>query len=117
MPSTIITYGTRNVGECFIDVDDADGVLQPNANVTIRVTTAMHPHVLAIPRESLHTDGGQSYVFRVINNKLARTPVQIGIVSDNWVEIVSGLSDGDTIERNAVTNGDLSDGLEIAIVQ
>jgi HlyD family secretion protein len=116
-PTTIITYGTRNVGECFIDVDDADGVLQPNSNVTITVTTALHPHVLAVPRESLHFDAGQAYVFRAINRKLVRTPVQIGIVNYNWAEITSGLADGDTVARTATTNRDLSDGLRISIVQ
>ena len=38
-PTTIITYGTRNVGECVITVDDANGDLLPNTNVTVTVTT------------------------------------------------------------------------------
>jgi HlyD family secretion protein len=114
-PTTIITYGTRNVGECFITVDDADGVLQPNANVTITVTTAQHTHVLAVPRESLHFDGPDPYVFRVVNNKLARTPVHIGIVNSNWAEITSGLADGDTVARSATTNRDLSDRLQVTV--
>ena len=33
-PTTITTYGTRNVGECLITVDDANGDLLPNTNVT-----------------------------------------------------------------------------------
>src|SRR5205085_1296678 len=36
-PSTVITYGTRNVGECIITVDDARGDLLPNTNVTVTV--------------------------------------------------------------------------------
>jgi HlyD family secretion protein len=118
-PTTIITYGTRNVGECFISVDDADGTLQPNANVTITVTTARHAHVLAIPRESLHFDGPQPFVFRVMNNKLVKTPVQIsgGIINYNWAEITGGLKEGDVVARNATTNRDLTDGLPITPVQ
>lgn len=113
-PTTIITFGTRNVGECFITVDDADGVLQPNANVTITVTTAEHKHVLSIPRSALHTDSTGAYVFRVVDGKLVRTAVQKDIVNDNWAEITSGLSEGDTV---VTTNGDLSDGLEVTPVQ
>jgi len=115
-PTTIITYGTRNVGECFITVDDADGVLQPNANVTITVTTAEHKHVLSIPREALHFDGAQAYVFRVIQDKLVRTPVRTGIINDNWAEVMGGLSEGDVIARNAIPNRDLSDGLDVTPV-
>ena len=121
-PTTIISYGTRNVGECFIDVDDADGVLQPNANVTVTVTTAQHPHVLSIPREALHDEGSQPYVFRIVHNKLARTPVQLGspakpaIVNLTQVEITGGLVEGDTVALNATTNRELSAGLEVTTI-
>ena len=116
-PTTVITYGTRNVGECYITVDDADGVLQPNANVTVTVTTALHPHVLSIPRESLHFEATQAYVFRVIGNRLVRTDVKIGIVNSNWAEITGGLADGDLVARTATTNRDLSDGLQVKVIQ
>lgn len=116
-PTTIITYGTRNVGECFITVDDADSGLQPNSNVTITVITAQHLHVLSVPHESLHFDGAQPFVFRIIHDKLVRTPVKLGIVTLTQVEITSGLSDGDVIARTATTNRDLSDGLEVTPVQ
>jgi HlyD family secretion protein len=122
VPTTIISYGTRSVGECFIDVDDADGVLQPNANVTITVTTAQHLHVLSIPREALHDEGSQHYVFRIVHNKLVRTPVQLGtpakpaIVNLTQVEITGGLVEGDTVALNATTNRELSDGLEVTTV-
>jgi HlyD family secretion protein len=117
VPTTIITYGTRNVGQCFITVDDADGVLQPNANVIVTVTTARHPHVLTIPREALRFDGPQAYVFRVLNHKLTRTPIQTGIVNLTQVEVTSGLADGDIVALNATTNRDLTNGLVVESVQ
>jgi len=116
-PTTIITYGTRNVGECFITVDDADGVLKPNANVTITVSTAQHLHVLSVPRVALHFDAGRPYVFRIIRNKLVRTPVEISIVNYNWAEITGGLNEGDVVATTATTNRDLSNGLQVKLVQ
>lgn len=116
-PTTIITYGTRNVGECFITVDDADGVLKPNANVTITVSTAQHLHVLSVPRVALHFDVGRPYVFRIIRNKLVRTPVEISIVNYNWAEITGGLNKGDLVATTATTNRDLSNGLQVKRVQ
>jgi HlyD family secretion protein len=115
-PTTIIAYGTRNVGECLIDVDDADGVLQPNANVTVKVTTAQHLHVLSIPREALHFEGTQPYVFRILHRKLVRSNVETGIINLTRVEITGGLAEGDTVALNAATNQDLSDGLEVTPV-
>ena len=114
VPMTIISYGTRNVGECFVTVDDADGTLQPNANVLITVTTAQHKHVLAVPRDSLHFEGVQPYVFRVVNGTLVQTPVTAGgIVNYNWAEITSGLHEGDAVARNAINNRELKNGLKV----
>jgi HlyD family secretion protein len=117
VPTTIITYGTRNVGEAFITIDDAHGDLPPNANVTVTVTTSQHLHVLSVPHEAVHTDGTQSYVFRVVDGKLVRTNVQVGIVNMVREEIVSGLAEGDIVATSATTNRDLTDGLEVTPVE
>jgi HlyD family secretion protein len=115
-PTTVITYGTRNVGECIITVDDARGELLPNTNVVVTVTTAQRVNVLSIPREALHTEGG-NFVYRVINNKLVRTPVQVGIFNLIRVEITGGLTEKDTVALSALNNRDLSNGLPVKIVE
>jgi HlyD family secretion protein len=113
-PTTVINYNlTRNVGECTITVDDNDGVLQPNATVTVTVTTAEHKHVLSVPRGALHSENSPAYVFRILDGKLVRTPVEVGIVNNNFAEITSGLTEGDTVALNATTNRDLTDGLPV----
>jgi HlyD family secretion protein len=115
-PTTVITYGTRNVGECIITVDDARGDLLPNTNVIVTVTTAERFNALSIPREALHTDGGD-FVYRVVNGKLVRTPVQVGVATNLIrAEITSGLTDQDTVALGAINNRELSNGLSVKIV-
>jgi HlyD family secretion protein len=119
-PTTVITYGTRNVGECLITVDDARGDLLPNTNVTVRVTTARHDNVLSVPREALHTEGSVNFVYKVVNNKLVRTPVQIAptaVVNLTRAEITSGLNEGDLIALGATSEVDLSNGLAVKPVE
>jgi HlyD family secretion protein len=117
-PTTVIAYGTRSVGECIITVDDAKGDLLPNTNVTVTVTTREDDNVLSIPREALHTDGPQNYVFRVVNNHLVRTPVQLGGVANlTQVEIASGLTAKDVVALNALNNADLVNGLAVRPVE
>ena len=70
MPSTIITYTTRNVGEVLLSVDDADGKLLPNTNVRVTITEQSLGHVLTIPREALHSEGGKDYVY-LLHGKLS----------------------------------------------
>ena len=116
-PTTVITYGTRNVGECIITVDDARGDLLPNTNVIVTVTISQRFNVLSVPREALHTEGGD-FVFRVVNNRLVRTPVQVGVgVNLTRVEILSGLTEKDTVALSAVNNRELTNGLPVKIVE
>ncbi|MGA1981464.1 MAG: efflux RND transporter periplasmic adaptor subunit [Acidobacteriaceae bacterium] len=122
VPTTIVKYLTRFVGECLITVDNAD-VLEPNANVNVTVTTAKHTHVLTIPHDALRGTTAQPYVFRIINNRLVRTPVELGtpenpaIVNVDEAEITGGLAEGDTVATTPTTPRDLSDGLEVKTVQ
>ena len=114
-PTSVITYGTRNVGECIITVDDARGDLLPNTNVIVTVTTAQRFNALSIPREALHTEAG-NFVYRVIDGKLIRTPVQPGLVNLTRAEITTGLTEKDTVAVNAINNRELSNGMPVKIV-
>ena len=112
-PTTVVSVGTRNVGECLISIDDADGQLLPNTNVTVTVTTLQLTNVLSLPREALHTEGSSDFVFRIVDGKLVRTPVRVGIVTLTRFEVQSGLSDGDLVALGATTDTDLHDGLPV----
>lgn len=116
-PSTVITYGTRNVGECIITVDDARGDLLPNTNVTVTVTTSQRFNVLSVPREALHTEGANDFVFRIVDGKLVRTPVQVGALNLTRVEITGGLTEKDTVALGATSNRDLTNGLAVKAVE
>lgn len=117
-PTTVIAYGTRNVGECIITVDDVHGGLLPNVNVTVTVTTSQRFNVVSIPREALHTDGAANYVFRVVNRRLVRTDVGVGAINLTRVEITRGLTEKDTVATTPTTsNRDLTNGLEVTTVE
>lgn len=116
-PTTVITYGTRNVGECLITVDDARGDLLPNTNVTVTVTTSQRFNTLSIPREALHTESNSSFVYRVINRRLVRTPVQVGVFNLVRVEIAAGLTEKDTVALTATSNRDLTNSMQVKSVE
>lgn len=116
VPTTITTYGTRNVGEALIAVDDAAGDLLPNTNVNVSVTTQQIYHVLSLPREALHTQGADNFVFLVQKGELVKRPVQVGALNLMRVQIVSGLQAGDLVALNPLSSAvDLSDGLHVKV--
>jgi HlyD family secretion protein len=109
-PSTIIAYGTRNVGEALVSVDDADETLLPNTNVTITVVLKDLKNVLLIPREALRIDDSGDYVYGVDNGHLKRIRVTIGALNLTKVQIVSGLHSGDVVVLSAVDGSTLHNG-------
>jgi HlyD family secretion protein len=115
VPTTIVNYGTRNVGECLITVDDANGDLLPNTNVTVKVTTSRREDVLSVPREALHTLGTSNYVFKIADGKLVKTAVGVGALNLTRVEITSGLNIGDKVALGAKTDEELTDGLRVKV--
>jgi HlyD family secretion protein len=114
-PTTITTYGTRNVGESIITVNDAHGDLLPSTNVTVHVTTQHRQDVLTLPREALHTQGASDYVFRIVDGKLVRTPVVVGLVNLVQFEIKSGLRAGDEVALHSSNETELTDGLRVTV--
>jgi HlyD family secretion protein len=116
-PVTVITYGTRNVGEVLIGIDDADGGLLPDTNVTVTVTTSSEPNTLSVPREALHSENGKSYVYKVVNDKLVKTAVTIGTINLTQVAILSGLNEGDYVATGTASGQPLQEGIPIKVAR
>jgi HlyD family secretion protein len=117
VPTTVVDYQSRFVGESLIAVDDADGGLEPNADVTVYVTTAQRLHVLAVPHQALLHDSAGDFVYRIVDDKLVRTPVVPGLINVDIAEIKSGLSEGDIVATQATDNRPLTDGLLVTPAQ
>ncbi len=117
VPSTIVNYGTRNVGQVLISIDDADSQLLPNTNVTVTVTTSDTANALNVPRDALHTEQGKSYVYLVVNGRLHRTPVVVGALNLTQVEIRSGLHEGETVALGTTNGQPVSQGAAVEIVR
>jgi HlyD family secretion protein len=100
IPSTVITYGTRNVGEVLVGID---------------VTTAKEENALTIPREALHSENGKPYVYKVIGNRLVRTPVVTGTPSLTQAPILSGLKEGDWVATGTTNGLPLQEGIPIQV--
>jgi HlyD family secretion protein len=116
-PITVITYGTRNVGEVLIHIDDADSHLLPDTNVTVTVTTASQANALSIPREALRSENGKTYVYKIDGEELKKTYVVTGALNLTQVAILSGLRIGDWVATGTTTGVPLQEGVPITRVR
>ena len=115
LPSAVVTYTTRNVGEVLIDFDDsADGLL-PDTNVTLTVTTSSDPNALSMPREALHEMNGKYYAYKVVHGELKRVPVVIGSPNLTQVPVLSGLEEGDNVATGTTNGQPLQEGIPIKV--
>lgn len=117
VPSTIITYTTRNVGEVLVTIDDANDDLLPNTNVRVTALVANEPNALNIPREALHTENGRPYVFLVKGDTLRRTSVKVGNINLTQVEILDGLTQGEVVALGSTNGQPIGDGVPISEVK
>ncbi len=117
VPATVTQYGTRYVGEVQVTIDDNDGQLLPDTNVTVTVTTSIQADALAIPREALHVQNGKAFVFQVVGEELRRTPVTYGTMNINQVAILSGLKAGDWVATGTISGQPLQEDVPIREVR
>ncbi|MGA2276320.1 MAG: efflux RND transporter periplasmic adaptor subunit [Terracidiphilus sp.] len=116
-PVTVINLGTRSVGEVLVKIDDADGELLPDTNVTVTVTISSEANALSIPRDALYSENGRSYVFKVVNDELQKTFVTIGTINLTQAAVLSGLEEGDRVATGTVNGQPLQEGAPIKVVR
>jgi HlyD family secretion protein len=117
VPTTVFEYKSRTVGETVVDVDDGDGTLLPDTNVTVTVTTASQNNVLTVARDALHVENGKTFVFKVVGDHLERTPVTAGTSNLVLTPILSGLQEGDVVATGTTNGLPLQEGEPIRNMQ
>ena len=93
---------------------EPDARLRPGMFGRISVVFDQREDVLTVPRTALLEGDGDTAVYRVIDGKALRTPVQVGYLSGDVAEIRAGLEAGDLV----VTTGKvaLRDGAAVELV-
>jgi HlyD family secretion protein len=116
-PSTVIVFGTRYVGEAFVQFDDPNTDLLPDTNVTVTVTTSKDSDALSITRDALRPENGKQYVYKVVGDELVRTQVMIGPYNLTQVAILSGLQEGDWVATGTVDGQPLLEGVPVKVAK
>jgi membrane fusion protein (multidrug efflux system) len=76
---------------------NTDGSLIPGMMLTLRIS-AKPRKVIFIPEAALAPENARQFVWRVSSDGLAqRVAVELGVRGDGWVEIVSGLAEGERV--------------------
>ena len=78
-------------------LENTSGKLRPGMFVRVRVIVGERSNALLVPEEAIVPQGGEFYVYRVVDGTARRMPVKIGVRRDAMVEILEGLAAGDQV--------------------
>jgi HlyD family secretion protein len=115
-PTNVVTVGSRNVGEVICQVDNSDLKLLPNVTVSVDVITNKVDNTITVPREAVHSENGNVFVYEVVNGRLHRQNVQTGISNLTRIGIVSGLRDSAPVVVGATNGKPLQNGTPVRII-
>ena len=77
--------------------------LRIGMNGDIEVSVESKKDVLSVPVESLVEKDDQKFVFKIENGKAKKTQIKTGIETDDYLEIIEGLNDGDMVISSQVS--------------
>jgi multidrug efflux pump subunit AcrA (membrane-fusion protein) len=101
--------GTNSSGvvsyEVLVTPDIANASVLGGMTVSVSIITGIATDVLAVPSSAVKTWASGSYVQMLQNGVPVDVSVEVGLASDSYVEIVSGLSEGREIIVSTVTAG------------
>jgi HlyD family secretion protein len=90
------------------------GALIPGGSVSVEVILVQRPNALALPANAIQQEGDESFVWLVDDDgKAQKRPVTTGLDTLEAVEILSGLTETDTVILNAPPDRPLEAGLVV----
>lgn len=92
----------------------SDNFYKPGMFVKVDVTLETRKDVLTVPTSALINERGGSLIFKIKNNHSFSARVTPGFSNDEFTEVTSGLSEGDTVVTAGMNN--LSDSTQVSII-
>jgi membrane fusion protein (multidrug efflux system) len=78
-------------------VDDPAARERTGSFVRARVTTDVHEGVVAVPRKSLVSEAGATFLFVAESDSVRRVDVATGYTDGDWIEVLEGVAEGDEV--------------------
>jgi RND family efflux transporter MFP subunit len=106
--------GSENMVNIIISINNLNNNLRPGLDTNVTIKTAIRHGTIVVPFESiLQDDNGQEYVFAFKNGRAIRQNITTGDEYDTGVEVLTGISAGETIIDDPPDR--LSNGSNISI--
>jgi multidrug efflux pump subunit AcrA (membrane-fusion protein) len=83
--------------DVWLRVKNPGEQLKINMTVNVYFLADKEDESIVVPRSAVLGTGGERFVFTAEGNRYTRTPVATGIENDKWIEIIEGVTPGDSV--------------------
>ncbi len=101
-PTGTVTQGVVNYPVTF-GLTNSDSTIKPGMTANLNIEVERRDNTLLIPTRAVRAQGNQKIVTVQANGQTATKPVTTGLSNDTYVEILSGLQEGDLVVVNQTT--------------
>jgi RND family efflux transporter MFP subunit len=98
-----------------VDLPNPDGKLHPGLYAYASIVAEDHPDALTIPSTAVVKEAGKAACFVVVNGRVAKRTIEIGLADLALTEVVSGIEPNDSVVKVGVAS--LVDGQVVEVTK
>lgn len=87
-----------------VELDDVDEFVRPGMIAAVNIVITEIEDALVVPNRAVRVNNGQRVVYVLRNGRMEMVTVSLGASSEVYSEVLSGLSEGETIVLNPPSN-------------
>jgi HlyD family secretion protein len=110
-PTQIQTLGTRQVGEVVCIIRNSERQLLPGTNVNVEIRSQTVDNAVAVPKEAIRTEHGQTGVYLLGGDHIQWRPVKLGVANTTRSQVTEGVKDGEAVAL--YSDRPLKDGMQV----
>lgn len=96
----VVAMNNRSVGDVLCSIESVPKGLIPNLNVRVEITTDLKEDALVVPKKAVFNHDGKPAVLVSEETGTVTKPVDLGLVTPEEIEILHGISEGDSVVLN-----------------
>ena len=112
--SPVVDANTRSSAVELL-ADNSRHLLKSGMFSEVKLIAAARDNVATVPTSAIVKEGSQAFVFKPTGETAVRVPVSLGISNEDYVQILSGMANGDDVIISGLYG--LKDGSKISIDQ
>jgi multidrug efflux pump subunit AcrA (membrane-fusion protein) len=96
-PKAVIQENVVNYDVVVEITEKYDGLLRPDMTASVTIFQETHENVPTIPAKAVKRERGKNMVRVLVNGKTEPREIKVGWKDAQWVEVISGLDEGQTV--------------------